>query len=242
MILRRKKGHHSSLILWLFLLVIFITISIWRSTFYYQRPAINALPSVPSESALKLIAASDQSFSYRLIIFWLQQFDVQAGQYVSFRTLDYEKLTSWLSALSAYEPDSQYPMLLAARIYSRVSDEKRVRQMLAFIYQQYKLNPEKNWRWLSEATITAQHKLKDKKLALKYATALAKEKNDKIPFWAKDMRLLILEQMGETEQVRLLVGGLLANKLITDENEIRFLGRLLQRIEAKSGQNVKKVD
>jgi len=242
MILKAKTFHNSSPLLWLLLIVLFIMISSWRSTLYYQRPAINELPNVPSESALKLIAASDQSFSYRLIIFWLQQFDVQAGQYVSFRSLDYQKLTKWLTALSAYEPDSQYPMLLAARIYSRVSDELRVRQMLDFIYRQYKINPEKNWRWLSEATITAQHGLKDKKLALKYATALAEEKNDKIPFWAKDMRLLILEQMGETEQIKLLVGGLLANKLVTDENEIRFLNLLLQRIEAKSGQNVKKVD
>jgi len=242
MTLKDKTFHHSSARSWVLLVVLFIMISTWRSTLYYQRPAINELPSPPSESALKLIAASDQSFSYRLIIFWLQQFDVQAGQYVSYRSIDYQKLTSWLTALSTYEPDSQYPMLLATRIYSRVSDESRVRQMLDFIYRQYKINPEKNWRWLSEATITAQHKLKDKKLALKYATALAEEKNDKIPFWAKDMRLLILEQMGETEQIKLLVGGLLANKLVTDENEIRFFDQLLRRIEAKSSGNVKKVD
>jgi len=242
MILKRKNFHNSSALLWSLLVVIFITIIIWRNTFYYQRPVVKQLPDVPTESALRVIAASDQSFSYRLIIFWLQQFDVQAGQYVSFSSLDYQKLSGWLSALSTYEPASQYPMLLAARIYSRVSDGDRVRQMLDLIYQQYKLNPEKNWRWLAEATITAQHKLKDKKLALKYATALAEEKNDKIPFWAKDMRLLILEQMGETEQIKLLVGGLMANKLVTDVNEIRFLDLLLQRIEAKSGEKVKKVD
>ena len=242
MMLNSKRFNNTATLLWLLLIIIFFVIFVWRSTFYYQRPAINELPNVPTESAFKLIAASDQSFSYRLMIFWLQQFDVQAGQYVSFRSLDYKKLTGWLSALSTYETSSQYPMLLATRIYSRVSDGARVRQMLDFIYQQYTINPQKNWRWLAEATITAQHKLKDKKLALKYATALAEEKNASIPYWAKDIRLLILEQMGETEQIKLLVGGLISNKTVTDKNEIRFLDTLLRRIEAKGTDNVKKVD
>ena len=215
----------------------FITIMLWRESTIYQRPKLLTLPDVPSESAMKLITASDQSFAYRMFLLWLQQFDVQAGQYISYRSLDYEKLINWLQALNKLESTSQYPLLLAARVYSRVEDQNKIRLMLKYVYNEYKANPVKNWRWLAEATITAQHKLKDLPLALKYATALAEEKSTSIPHWAKDIRLIVLENLGEFEQIKLLVGGLVANKTITDPNEIRFLDVLMKRVEEKARQN-----
>ena len=216
------------------LLILFvITIIFWRGTDQYNRPQIIALPDAPSASTMKYIAASDQAFVYRLLMFWLQQFDVQAGQYISYKQLDYKNLIAWLDVINQLEPASQYPMLLATRVYSRVDDDKRIRAMLDYVYSQYLKNPVKNWRWLAEATITAQHKLKDQPLALKYATALASEASKEIPYWAKDMRLIILENMGEIEQVKLLVGGLIADKTVTDANEIRFLGVLMGRIAEK---------
>ncbi|MDH5426512.1 MAG: hypothetical protein OEY29_16115, partial [Gammaproteobacteria bacterium] len=172
-------------------------------------------------------------FGYRLLLFWLQQFDVQSGQYISYRDLDYQNLISWLEFLSKMEPQSQYPMLLASRIYSRVADQYRVKAILDYIYIKFQQDPDKNWRWLAEATVIARHTLKDRALSLKYASALALSGSSQIPYWARDMRLIILEDMGETEQVKLLVGGLIAGKTVTDRNEIRFLELLLQRLQNK---------
>lgn len=219
---------------WLLLIAVVIMITLWRSSDQYNRPQIVALPDAPSESVMQFIAASDQAFAYRVLIFWLHQFDVQAGQYVSYRQIDYSNLTAWLSVISQLEPASQYPMLLATRVYSRVADTERVRTMLDYVYSQYQTDPVKNWRWLAEATITAQHKLKDQQLALKFATALAEQKSIEIPYWAKDIRLIILENLGEIEQVKLLVGGLISTQAVTDPNEIRFLDILMRRINDKS--------
>ncbi|MDH5425016.1 MAG: hypothetical protein OEY29_08495, partial [Gammaproteobacteria bacterium] len=215
---------------WLVLLAVLILILLWRGSDQYNRPQIVALPDAPSAPVMQFIAASDQAFAYRVLIFWLQQFDVQAGQYVSFKQIDYSNLTDWLRVINQLEPASQYPMLLATRVYSRVADSDRVRTMLDYVYKQYLADPVKNWRWLAEATITAQHKLKDQPLALKYATALAEQTSKEIPYWAKDMRLIILEKMGEIEQVKLLVGGLISTQAVTDLNEIRFLSVLMRRI------------
>lgn len=225
--------------LWLLLIAVVVIINVWRGSDQYNRPQIIALPDAPSVSAMKFLAVSDQAFVYRVLIFWLQQFDVQAGQYVSYRQLDYKKIIAWLDAINQLEPDSQYPMLLATRVYSRVADNTRVKMMLEYVYKRFHENPVKNWRWLAEATITAQHKLKEQKLALKYATALAQQPSKEIPYWAKDLRLIILENLGEIEQVKLLVGGLVADKTITDPNEIRFLELLMGRISENDQQNVK---
>lgn len=220
-------------LLWLILIALLVTINIWRGSEKYNRPTISSLPAAPSSLAMEFVAASDQAFVYRALIFWLQQFDVQSGQYVSYKQLDYVKIKDWLNTLNKLEPSSQYPMLLASRIYTRVDDNERMRLMLEYVYQQFQRNPEKNWRWLAEATVTAQHKLKDQTLALKYANTLANEPSKEIPYWAKDLRLIILEKMGEVEQIKLLVGGLMANNSITDPNEIKFLSLLLDRIDKK---------
>lgn len=224
-------GKNSSSFLWLSLIIVFISILMWRDSTQFQSPDVDKLPEPPSVQSLAFLKASDSSFVYRLMLFWLQQFDVQSGQYVSYRHLDYQRVIAWLRLLDQMEPESQYPMLLATRIYTKVADKERLRMMLDYIYQGFKSDPVKNWRWLAEATVLARHRLNDQDLALIYATALAEETNKEIPHWARDMRLIILEDKGEIEQVKLLVGGLMASKTITDTNEIRFLELLLHRLQ-----------
>lgn len=221
----------SKAVAWLILITVFICILLWRHTSDARFQSVEALPEPPSLISQPFYQASDQAFVYRVLLLWLQQFDVQSGQYVSFRQLDYQKLVGWLEYLQSIAPESQYPMLLATRIYTRVADDARKRIMLNYIFEAFERNPPKNWRWLTEATITAQHGIKDLPLALKYANALATSTEATIPRWARDMKLTILEDMGEFEQVKLLVGGLLANKQITDENELRFLNALLERLQ-----------
>ncbi len=222
------RSSHLPLIL---LIAVWLCVVIWRDSSMAQKVAVENFPEPPSVTTQVIMQASDVAFVYRFLLPWLQQFDVQSGQYVAYRNLDYTRLTGWLNSLQKMAPESQYPTLMATRIYTKVGDEQRIRQMLDFIYQQYQLNPEKKWRWLAEAAVIARHRLKDLPLALSYAQKLANEPSNVIPYWARDMQLTILEDMGEFEQVKLLVGGLLANKAITDDNEIRFLNLLLERLQ-----------
>ena len=213
------------------LIVVWLCIVTWRESTHGQKQAFENIPEPLSATTQGFIQASDQAFVYRLLLIWLQQFDVQSGEYISYRNLNYNNLTGWLTSLQQMSPESQYPMLLATRIYTKVADQQRMRLMLDYIYQQYQSRPEKNWRWLAEATVLARHKLNDLPLALRFAETLANAAEPEIPFWVRDMRLTILEDMGEYEQVKLLVGGLLANKAISDPNEMRFLNILLQRLQ-----------
>ncbi|EDN65980.1 hypothetical protein BGP_3090 [Beggiatoa sp. PS] len=54
-----------------------------------------------------------------------------------------------------------------------------------------------------------------------------------MPRWAQEMRIFILEDMGELEQARLVIGGMLATGQITEQNEIQFLNEKLQALEKK---------
>ncbi len=56
------------------------------------------------------------------------------------------------------------------------------------------------------------------------------------------MRIFLLEDMGEVESAKILLGGLLVSGVITDSHEIHFLTERLQRLESeeKSSKTPKK--
>ena len=60
-----------------------------------------------------------------------------------------------------------------------------------------------------------------------------------VPFWVKEMHIYVLEDMGELESAKVLIGGLLESGAIDDEHEINFLQERLQRLEReeKAGKN-----
>ena len=86
----------------------------------------------------------------------------------------------------------------------------------------------------------AKHRLNDPALALKYARAIA-EHSPGAPAWARQMHIFVLEDMGEYEAAKILLGGLLASGVVTDRHEQILLQESLQRIEAaeKSAQATK---
>ncbi|NOQ89682.1 MAG: hypothetical protein GQ549_01910, partial [Gammaproteobacteria bacterium] len=133
------------------------------------------------------------------------------------------------------DPEGSYPMLVAARVYGNINDPVKQRLMMEYIFEKFNENPNKYWRWLAHAVITAKHEIKDQDLALKYADALATKATGKnVPYWAKDMKIILLEDMGEIEAAKLLVGALLESKQITDPYELNFLLSKIAVLEQKS--------
>lgn len=155
---------------------------------------------------------------------WLQAFDTQPGVEISFHQLDYPRLTRWLDTVLQLDPEGYYPMLAAARVYGSVQDPEKQRIMTEYIYARFTEDPNRYWRWLAHAIITAKHEIKDNALALKYADALAeKATGEKVPYWAKDMKIIVLEDMGEIEAAKILTGALIDSGEITDPYELNFL-------------------
>jgi hypothetical protein len=193
-----------------------------------------ALPPPPAMAILRLASLGDEVLMAKLLMIWLQAFDDQPGISIPFRELDYAQVEAWLRAILSLDPRSQYPLLAASRLYGEVPDEARQRRMLEFVYEEFHQDPNRRWPWLAHAAILAKHRLRDLPLALKYARAITEEATGAgVPYWARDMSILILEDMGELESARVLAGGLLESGDIQDPHQLRFLQEKLRELAAQ---------
>ncbi len=192
------------------------------------------LPRPMSARAYVMSSFGEPVATAKILNLWLQAFDNQPGISIPLHSLDYDVVTDWLDTILELDPRGHYPMLVAARVYGSVSVEEKKRQMMDYIFYKFNEDPNKHWRWLAHAVITAKHELKDMQLALKYANALAeKATGENVPYWARDMKIIVLEDMGEVEAAKILVGGLIASGEITDPYELKFLQNKIHTLEEK---------
>ncbi len=207
----------------------------WHGTRADLKAAAQALPPPPSAFALRLASFGDPIVFAKTLMLWLQAHDNQPGVSIPFRALDYDRVQGWLDRILTLDPKGQYPLLAASRVYGAVSDEARKRMMLEFVYRRFLEDPDGRWRWLAHAAIVAKHQLKDPQLALKYARAITDlARGDQVPAWARDMSVVVLEDMGELDDAKFLIGGLIHSGRVTDPHEIRFLERKLEELEQKT--------
>lgn len=200
---------------------------IWHATQSRNTAQYEPLPPPPPTALFSLMALGDNILASRVLDIWLQGHDNQPGISIPYNQLDYARLTQWLNLSLQLDARDSYPLLTASHIYATVNDASRTRIMLDFIEQKFTEQPQYRWRALADASIAAKHRLKDLSLALRYAETLAAHAGDDVPYWAKDIRLIVREEMGEKESLKLLIGGLLQNGDITDPYELRFLQQRL---------------
>jgi hypothetical protein len=197
----------------------------------------------PTTSLLRLASLGEPIALGKILMLQLQAFDYQSGSKVPYKELNYARVEAWLARILELDPEGQYPLLAASRLYAEVPDEARQRSMLDFVYREYLLDPNRRWPWLAHATFLAKHRLKDMDLALKYAAALQKYTTAKdVPAWATTMEIFIREDLNELETARVMIGGLLARGRITDAGELKFLDGRLHEIEErlKHGEDKKR--
>jgi hypothetical protein len=208
----------------------------WRVT----RPAAGEnvdLPPPPRPGALRLASFGEEPAAARLAMLYLQSFDSRAANRTPYQKLDYGRLIEWLDAIQALDPRSDYPLFSAARIYAENPDAMRSRQMLEYIHESFLKDPNRRWPALAHAALLAKHRLKDLPLALRYAAAIEQHATDaKVPLWAKQMRIFVLEDMSELDAAVSLVANLLKSGQIRDPAEIRFLSDRLEELAARQSR------
>jgi hypothetical protein len=180
---------------------------------------------------------SDRLLSY-LLLLNVQLHDNQKGRHRNYLNIDYDTLSRWLLRLYELNPKSDYPAFLASRVYSNVADKSRIRKMVEFIDTLFDKNPQQHWRRLTEACLLAKHQLEDLDLALRLAKKLADLPGDiKLPYWARDLKLVLLDNLGQLESAQLLILSMLKSGEIKDPDEKRFLKFRLLRIQQQLSKN-----
>lgn len=197
------------------------------------RPVARAadLGPPPAGAAFTWMNGFDPLPAAHLITLYLQAFDNQPGISIPYRDLDYPRVREWLLAALKLDPGGQYPLLMASQLYAQVSEPARQRFMLEFVFEQFGLDPERRWPWLAHGAIMAKHRLKDLPLALRFAREIA-QKTQGAPAWARQMHIFLLEDLGEYEAARILLGGLLASGTVTDQHERVLLLERLERLKS----------
>ncbi len=184
------------------------------------------LPPAPRAAALQLAAFGEQPLAARLVMLYVQAFDMPG--------MDYRRLIAWLGAALELDPRSEYPLFAAARVYAEVPDAARSRIALEFVYERFFADPDRRWTWLAHAALVAKHRLHDLPLARRYAQAIDRHTRARdVPLWARQMEIFILEDMNELEAAKIMLGGLLERGDIDDPAEARFLAQRLKDLEAR---------
>ncbi len=233
---RPVKDVHAHIIF--ILTIAFLCQIYWSSARPLASINFKKLPGPPSQIESQLFGLGDSIAISKLFMLWLQAFDNQPGVSVPFKNLDYGRVINWLERILALDPKGQYPLLAAGRIYGVVADNERKRQMLEFISEQFSKDPNRRWPSMMHAIYIAKHRLKDYPLALDYAHAVAQQVTVKdIPSWVKQMEIYVLEDMGEIESAKILIGGLLESGAITDDHELQFLQDRLDRLDRENDKD-----
>jgi hypothetical protein len=212
-------------------LLLFLILQIYIETFSYSiEKNIPPLPQPPTKMIAKLSALGDEKIYYALGLLWLQQYDRNNGQSLSYHTLNYHTLAQWLSLFTQLSPESEYPFVLAVRNYGAVFNTDKQNIMFDWVESQFPKAPLARWRWLAESIVQIKHHHKDHQRALKKANLLYEHTHSlDIPYWAKDLKIILMADLNEREALKIFIAGLIESGVIKDENERAFL---IQRFEA----------
>lgn len=224
-------------ILWFALLLSFILQCLWHFSFIRLEVKREALHSPPQYEFIKLISLDDTVSAAKLTMLWLQAFDNQPGISIPLKELNYDKVIEWLDLILELDNRIQYPLLAAIRFYALVPDEKKKRKMIQYVSEKFIEAPNKRWPVMAHAAYIAKHRIKDMQLALECAQLLRQyAKGDNVPYWAKQMEIFVLEDMGELESAMVLIGGLLESGELKDPHQRKFLGQRLEEIKQRQDE------
>lgn len=195
------------------------------------------LPVPPKTSLVSLVSLDDSITAAKWVMLWLQAFDNQPGISIPLRELNYPRVTEWLDLVLKLDNKIQYPLLAAIRFYAEVADEQKQRTMIDYISKKFIENPDERWQFMAHAVYIAKHRIKDQQLALGCAKLIREYATGKnVPYWAKQMEIFVLEDMGELESAKILIGGLLESGELKDAHQINFLTQRLIKIEERQNQ------
>jgi hypothetical protein len=219
------------------LLIAFVILLLCQLAYHHHsqqqiEAAYRGLNSPLSVASYRGVAMGSEQLLGYLLAIRLQLHDNQAGRHFRYGLIDYGILIDWLDRITEISQGTEYPMLLASRVYSSTRDHGRLRQVLGFIERRFDDDPQKHWRRLAEACLLAKHKLGDLGLALRFAERLALQPASvNMPHWARDFRFLLLADLNELEAAIAIIQAMLETDAIDDPDEKRFLRQKLSKFQ-----------
>jgi hypothetical protein len=194
---------------------------------------VGNLETPPRLELARAASLSEDTFAGYLAVLFLQNFNVSLGRATPVAAMDRSTVIRWLDLSTDLDGDSRYPLLLAARHFADTGTPEQRRRMLDWIYQRFRERPNERWPWLVHAVFAARHVLHDDALAETYAAALRTQVTDaKAPSWVAQMDLLLRADLGEAEDARVILAGLIDAGQIRSAGELKFLELRIAAVDA----------
>jgi hypothetical protein len=185
---------------------------------------VGDLDTPPRLALTRVASLGEKAFAGYLADLFLQNFNVSLGRATPVAAMDRSTVIRWLDLSTDLDADSRYPMLLAARHFAETGTPEQRRSMLGWIYQRFQERPNERWPWQVHAVFAARHVLHDNALAETYAAALRTRVTDpKAPSWVAQMDFLLRADLGEAEDARAILAGLIDAGQIRSPGELKFL-------------------
>ena len=103
------------------------------------------LPPPLTAGEIRLLSLGEPAIAARVIGFWLLSFDMRAGRIVQWHSLDYRRLSAWLTTAQDLDLLSDDAGMLAGGVFTEINDPQRVEQMLELVRRQFVKAPAVNW-------------------------------------------------------------------------------------------------
>jgi hypothetical protein len=185
---------------------------------------VGDLDTPPRLALTRVASLGENAFAGYLADLFLQNFNVSLGRATPVAAMNRSTVIRWLDLSTDLDADSRYPMLLAARHFAETGTPEQRRSMLGWIYQRFQERPNERWPWQVHAVFAARHVLHDNALAETYAAALRTRVTDpKAPSWVAQMDFLLRADLGEVEDARAILAGLIDAGQIRSPGELQFL-------------------
>jgi hypothetical protein len=147
--------------------------------------------------------------------------------FTALKDYDYALLKKWLFLLDGLDPQSKFLPSIASYYFSNTQKTEDLRYIIDYLEYYYDNNPSENWWWLSQATILAFQKLKDKNLSMRLAFKLSNTKGD-TPRWAQQMPAIISAEFGEKELALTIIKDLANRYDDYSQSELNFMNYFIR--------------
>jgi hypothetical protein len=189
-------------------------------------PDMSVVPEVPGRQAVAALSFGDEEFYFRVLALEIQNAGDTFGRFTELYKYDFSKLYAWFTLLDTLDSDSNYIPFLASYYFSQTQHTQDVRYVVDYLYEHSKDRPGKDYWWLAQASYLAEHKLKDRDLALKMALPLERATN--APFWVRQLPAFVHERRGEMDDAYAIIENIEKNTKNIPPSELRFMTYFVQ--------------
>lgn len=187
------------------------------------------VPEPPGPAGLAAQAFGDDEFLFRARALQLQHAGNLDGRILPLAALDYAKLAAWFALFDRLDPVAEVVPTAAAFLYSGTQRPADTHYLIDYLERHALHDPARKWRWLAQAVQMARYRLGD----IERARALARELRllpySGIPYWARELEVFILTDLGEKAASRAILEAVLATDPNLPDNERRWIEYYVQR-------------